>query len=144
MKHYRTAIPAGARTLDNTFRIWFDETCVREYVDKDGKLIDVSALPIDVQNSIARWEDSFEDGLNEFDGTYEFRASFDGSMLRRRAWLCTEASELAFYERAIKHFPHLSTIPSAKVFCQQLSHLAAVPTIGADEYLEIARIANGE
>ena len=94
MKYYRDAIPAGSRTLDYTFRIFFDETCVREYVDKDGCPIDVSALPVNIQNEIAKWEDAFEDGLNEFDETYEFWVQYDGSMLRRRAWRCTEACDL--------------------------------------------------
>lgn len=89
-KYYRDAIPAGARTLDHCFRIWFDETCAREYVDKNGAPIDVSALPVEVQSSMAAWEDAFEDGLNEFDGAYEFWPQYDGSMLRRRAWRVEE------------------------------------------------------
>ena len=93
MKHYRTAIPAGSRTLDVTFQIWFEDLNPREYVDKDGNPIDVNSLSVDDQNALANWEDDFEDGLNEYDGTYEFSVAYDGSMLRRRAWKVDEAAE---------------------------------------------------
>lgn len=90
MKYYRTAIPAGARNLDVTFQIYFEDLNSREYVDKNGNSIDINSLSIEDQNAIAKWEDAFEDGLNEFDGMYEYSKSCDGSMLRRRAWIETE------------------------------------------------------
>lgn len=86
MKHYRTAYIAGTTSDQNTVRIWFKDLNSREYVDKNGNPIDISALPIEDQNAIARWEDDFEDGYNEFDGVYEFSKSYTGNMLRRRAW----------------------------------------------------------
>ena len=93
MKYYRKALPVGSGNLDEAFTICFDETCVREFVDKDGNPINVASLPVNVQNSIAEWEDAFEDGYNQFDGTFEFWPQYDGSMLRRRAWKVDEVAE---------------------------------------------------
>lgn len=93
MKHYRTAYIAGTTSDQDTVKIWFEDLNSREYVDKDGNMIDISSLTIDEQNAIARWEDDFEDGLNEYDGTYEFSVSYSGSMLRRRAWKVGETDE---------------------------------------------------
>lgn len=53
------------------------------------------------------------------------------------------AKDLAVYERAIARYPHLSVVEDAKLFCRQLCRLAAVPSIKAREYWEIAAIANG-
>lgn len=54
----------------------------------------------------------------------------------------THAKELPWYKRAIKRYPHLAYLASAKQFCFQLCILAAVDTIPAADYMEIARIAS--
>ena len=49
--------------------------------------------------------------------------------------------DTTIYERAIAHYPHLSTIKDEKILCQQLCRLAAVPTITPSEYWQIAAVA---
>lgn len=85
MKYSRKAIPTGSRNLEDAIEIYFEDPASRELVDKDGNPIDVSALPVEQQNAIARWEDDFEDGLNEFDGEFEISRGC-GMIMRRRAW----------------------------------------------------------
>lgn len=55
----------------------------------------------------------------------------------------TNAKSLPIYERAVAHFPHLTTVKDAKHFCRQLCLLAAVPTITPTEYYRIAAVAEG-
>ena len=48
------------------------------------------------------------------------------------------STDLPIYDRAVARYPFLSAVQDAKLFCQTLCRLAAVPSVTPMEYFYIA------
>lgn len=53
------------------------------------------------------------------------------------------STDLPIYDRAVARYPFLSSVQDAKLFCQTLCRLAAVPAVTPMEYFHIANVASG-
>ena len=115
MKLYRIAMPIGATNPDtDSIIISFDTsvdkreivdangnsvTIMKAYFDENHKLHMESDFSVSQQNAFYAWEDDFEDGHNEFDGTYEISRGV-GYSIRRTARIVDTSS----LENGIREF----------------------------------------
>ena len=53
------------------------------------------------------------------------------------------STDLPIYDRAVARYPFLSSVQDAKLFCQTLCRLAAVPSVTPMEYFYVANVAGG-
>ena len=53
------------------------------------------------------------------------------------------STDLPIYDRAVARYPFLSSMQDAKLFCQTLCRLAAVPSVTPMEYFYVANVAGG-